>query len=297
MSKRIGSKRLLFFLLILFIICSCKDNKRLEDAAKIVSEWAEKEILFPENVSCYVSGKDTLSELCSEWFQKEYKILLYVDSAGCSSCRLKLMEWKQLMEEADSLFHGKVGFLLYFQPKNVKEMGYLFLRDQFDYPVFMDTKGAINSMNKFPQAMQYQCFLLDRDNKVMMVGNPVSNMRIWELYKAQIAGGKSAEQKIVTTITIDKTVHDYGNIRKGNSNPAVFTITNTGSPPLIIYRVSASCGCTSVDWDKQPVETGKSVTIRVEMKPDETGYFNKTIEVYCNASESPVRLSVTGTAM
>ena len=30
------------------------------------------------------------------------------------------------------------------------------------------------------------------------------------------------------------------------------------------------------------------------VKPEETGYFSKTVEVYCNASESPVRLSLTG---
>ena len=286
----------LFLLLASLLVCSCKDNKRLEDAAKIVNEWAGKEIRFPGNVPCYVSGRDTLSGLCDEWFQKEYKILLYVDSTGCSSCRLKLFEWKQLMQEADSLFHGQVGFLLFFQPKNVKEMGYLFLRDRFDYPVFMDTNGKINSMNKFPQTMQYQCFLLDRDNKVMMVGNPVSNMRIWELYKAQIAGGKQNKQEMLTTVELDKTVHDYGTIRKGSSNPAVFTITNTGSHALLIHRVSASCGCTNVDWDKQPVEQGETATIRVEMKPDETGHFNKMIDVYCNANESPVRLTVTGMA-
>ena len=177
---------LYLFLLIFSFVCSCKSDKQREGAAKIVNEWIGKEILFPENFSCYVSGKDTLSELCSEQFQKEYKILLYVDSTGCSDCRLRLLEWKQLMVETDSLFSGKVGFLLYFQPKDVKEMSNLFTRNRFDYPVFMDTKGAINSLNRFPQTVQYQCFLLDNNNKVLMIGNPVSNPRIWELYKEQI---------------------------------------------------------------------------------------------------------------
>ena len=162
-------KQALFcILLAVFFVCSCRDSKQREEAAKIVNEWIGKEIRFPENVPCYVSGKDTLPELCGEHFRKEFKILLYVDSAGCSSCRLKLFEWKHLMEEADSLFQGKVGFLLYFQPKDVKEMGYLFVRDGFDYPVFMDAKDVINNLNRFPQAMQYQCFLLDKNNKVLM---------------------------------------------------------------------------------------------------------------------------------
>ena len=180
-------KQTLFcILLAIFFVYSCKDNKQKEEATKIVNEWIGKEIRFPDNVPCYISGKDTLPNLCSENFRKEFKILLYVDSAGCSSCRLNLFEWKQLMEETDSLFQGKLGFLLYFQPKDEKEMGGLFVRDGFNNPVFMDTKGVINNLNRFPQVMQYQCFLLDSNNKVLMIGNPVSNMKIWELYKEQI---------------------------------------------------------------------------------------------------------------
>ena len=202
---------------------------------------------------------------------------------------------KQLMEEADSLFQGKIGFLLFFQPKSVKEMGYLFVRDRFDYPVFMDTNGAINGLNHFPQAMQYQCFLLDSYNKVLAIGNPVSNLKIWELYKAEIEGRKKTEENIVTSAKIDKIEHNFGTIRRGSANPADFTITNTGNFPLVILRVSVSCGCTNVTWDKQPVEPGKMATIHVEMTPDETGVFRKTIVVYSNTNESPMRLTLTGT--
>jgi len=287
----------LIFLCVLFSVFSCKDNKRKEDATKIVSEWIGKEIRFPENVPCFVSGQDTLQVLCDDHFRKEFKILLYVDSAGCSSCRLKLFDWKQLMEEADSLFLGKVGFLLFFQPKEVKDVRYIFIQDKFGYPVFMDTKGTINSLNHFPQAQQYQCFLLDKYNKVLMIGNPVLNRRIWELYKEQIAGGKKIEPEPITAVKIDKRVHDFGNIRKGSSNPAVFKITNAGDHPLLISHVSASCGCTGVEWDKHPVEPGQTANIRVEMKSEEIGYFSKTVEVHCNARESPVRLMVTGTTI
>ena len=274
--------------------CSCKDNTRREEAAKIVTEWTGKEILFPDNISCYVSGRETLPEICDEWFQKDFKILMYVDSAGCSDCRLKLFEWKQLIGEADSLFHGKVGFLLFFQPKSAREMTLLFTRDRFDYPVFMDINGTINRLNDFPKEMGFQCFLLDSDNKVLAIGNPVLNMNVWELYKSQIAGGMMTEPKVLTTATVDKTIHDYGTIRIGDSNAANFTITNTGSSSLVIFRVSASCGCTNVEWEKQPIAPGETTTIRVDITPDETGYFSKTITVYCNIQDTPVRLMVKG---
>jgi hypothetical protein len=286
----------MLLLVTVLSVYSCKDKKRRNEVAKMVREWTGREILFPENVPCYVAGKEMQLEFCSEWFEKEYKILMYVDSAGCSDCRLKLFEWRQLMAEADSLFQGKVGFLLFFQPKIVRKMAFLFARDRFDEPVFMDINGSINRLNRFPKAMEYQCFLLDRDNRVLMMGNPVLNMQIWKLYKSQIAGGKKTDPEMLTAATAEKTVHEYGSIPTGSSNPAVFTITNTGSHPLVIYRVSASCGCTRVDWTKQPVQPGQAASVSVEMTPDEAGYFSKTIDVYCNVKDSPIRLTVTGTA-
>ena len=206
-----------------------------------------------------------------------------------------MFEWQQLIDEANSLFRERVGFLLYFQPKYIKDMEFLFHSNQFDYPVFMDVSGTINRLNRFPRLMEYQCFLLDRNNKVLMVGNPVLNHKIWALYKLHITG-ESTEQTILTTIETDKMVHDFGTIPKNSSTHAVFTVTNSGNRPLVIFHVSASCGCTNVDWERHPIEPEKTTAIRVEMNPDDVGYFNKTLEVYCNIQESSFKLTITGSA-
>jgi len=182
--------KLLLFLSVIFSINSCKDSGRKTDISKVLTEWIGKEIQFPDNVPCFVSGHDTIEHLCCDNLQKEYKILLFVDSTGCSECRLKLLEWKQLIIEADRLFQGKVGFLFFFQPKNVIEMKYMFYQNKFIHPVFIDIKLEINVLNNFPLEQQYQCFLLDNENKVLLIGNPVMNPKIWELFKIQISRGK-----------------------------------------------------------------------------------------------------------
>jgi hypothetical protein len=153
---------------------------------------------------------------------------------------------------------------------------------------------TIERLNHFPKQQQYQCFLLDKDNKVLMIGNPVTNPKIWDLYKAQIAGSKTVQQANRTSVEVDEAALDLGTIRMGKSGSAVFQLKNTGKHPLVISHVSTSCGCTVADWDKQPVEQGKTTEIKVEIKPEETGYFNKTIEVYGNVNESPVKLTISG---
>ena len=295
-NSEITCKQLnLFILVITFSLASCKDNTaKRDEVATIVNEWTGKEILFPERTPCYVSGLETVPEICDDYFHKEFKILLYVDSAGCSSCRLKLFEWKQLMDEAAGLYPEKVGFLLYFQPKDVKDIDFIFVRDRLEHLVFMDTGGEINRLNQFPQAQLFQCFLLDSENKVLSIGNPTMNPKIWDLFKSHIEGKRITETKMLTAIKAEKVTHDYGTIRKGSSNSADFKITNAGNNPLVISRISVACGCTRATYDKQPIAPGQTTTIRIEMTPDETGSFTKTAVVWCNIGDSPLRLTVSG---
>jgi hypothetical protein len=158
------------------------------EAQKMVNEWVGKEIKFPADAECYVLGKDTVSTLCADLFLKEFKVALYVDSSGCSDCRLRLSQWKQLISEVDSLFPNKVGFIFFFQPKDMREMIYLFRMNEYDYPVFIDKDNAIDHLNNFSQEMKYQCFLLDKNNKVLVLGNPTLNPPIWDLFKEKIEG-------------------------------------------------------------------------------------------------------------
>jgi hypothetical protein len=176
-------KNLIIISLSGLLVLSCTRNQKRIGIEKIVSEWKGKQIIFPDDVSCCIFGKDTTVFLCDDLLQSEYKILLYVDSTGCTSCKLQLLEWKEYINEADSLPAGKPAFLFFFNPKDRTELRFFLRRDDFDYPVFIDESNEIDRLNHFPKELQYQCFLLDRDNRVLALGNPVHNPKIWELYK------------------------------------------------------------------------------------------------------------------
>ncbi|MDR3266230.1 MAG: hypothetical protein LBT24_01490, partial [Tannerella sp.] len=82
-------------------------------------------------------------------------------------------------------FSKKPDFIFVIQPKHGgdKEIKQLLKQNGFIYPVFIDIDNKIFALNNFPKEQEYQCFLLDKDNKVVMVGNPVLNPAIWKLYK------------------------------------------------------------------------------------------------------------------
>jgi hypothetical protein len=217
-----------------------------------------------------------------------------VDSIGCSSCRLKLIEWKQLIAESDSLFHGRLGFLLFFQPKNRNEMTFLFEQFHFNYPVFIDMNNTINRLNHFPQQQSYQCFLLDSNNKVLMIGNPTLNPKIWELYK-KIITGEISDKPPITIVEPEQSEIELKDLQTGKTSEAIFKLKNTGTQPLIIQMVNASCGCTVPEWEKQPIAAGNSTEIKVKITPEKSEYFNKTITVHCNTKEGQILLKIKGT--
>jgi len=172
-------------LIILLSLSTCKESKRKQTIREVVAEWTGKQIQFPTEIPCQCLGKDTF---CINPANQNYKILLYVDSTGCSPCRLKLSEWKRIIEEADTIFSEPVDFLFFFQPKkqDERELQFLFRNNGFHHPVFIDRKRKIDRLNQFPSQIEYQCFLLDADNKVIMVGNPSLNTGIWQLFKKYI---------------------------------------------------------------------------------------------------------------
>ncbi|MCY4778295.1 hypothetical protein ORI89_01425 [Sphingobacterium sp. UT-1RO-CII-1] len=163
----------------LLTLISCQDSKKTS-AEKLVREWLGKEILLPKDLPCLYMDKDTI---CPKPSQKSFKILVYTDSVGCTSCQLNLNLWKIYMNDADSIAPGQVDFLFYFQPKNQRELTHLLRRERLEKIIFMDKKSQLSTINKLPKEIDYQCFLLDKDNKVLSIGNPTLNPQIWNIYK------------------------------------------------------------------------------------------------------------------
>ena len=109
----------------------------------------------------------------------------------------------------------------------------------------------------------------------------------------------SAQEKIADGLEIDKFVHNFGDILL-DSGPVscTFTLTNTGSKPVVIYSVSTSCGCTNVDWTKEPLMPGKKGKISVTYSNDEGPYpFDKTLTVYISDVKKPVLLKIRGVSV
>ena len=70
-----------------------------------------KEIVFPNKMYFSIQGKENVDFRIKD---TEYKIVAYVDSAGCTSCKLHLSKWKELIHYVDSIQSERVQFLFFF---------------------------------------------------------------------------------------------------------------------------------------------------------------------------------------
>ncbi len=98
-------------------------------------------------------------------------------------------------------------------------------------------------------------------------------------------------------IKFDKTTHDFGTFsEKSPTVTTSFTFTNVGDGPLVIHQAIASCGCTVPEYTQEPVQPGKTGTIKVTYngKGRFPGKFKKSITVRTNAKTELVRLFIEG---
>lgn len=78
--------------------------------------------------------------------------------------------------------------------------------------------------------------------------------------------------------------YDFGVVKRGPIAMHTFEFTNVGNAPIIIMDVKPSCGCTNVDWPKNPVLPGQKGSIQLGLKTAEQhGVFNKEVYIQSNA--------------
>lgn len=182
MSKQYDKKKKtnmflkVFSISFILLLSSCTSPENNTKSA--IENWVSKEIIIPPNIIYKSIGCDTISKYI---FDQTFKILVYVDSVGCTSCKLGLIEWKAFIDRCQSKGYD-IGFLFVIQSSNYEEFEQKMEMYQFLYPVIYDLTDKFNSLNKFPKEDKFRTFLLDSNNKVILIGSPIKSDKMWKLY-------------------------------------------------------------------------------------------------------------------
>jgi len=102
----------------------------------------------------------------------------------------------------------------------------------------------------------------------------------------------AAAQNGIAVASFDKTVHDFGNLKKGSKGETEFVIKNTGDVDLVIIDAKASCGCTVPEYPKTPIKPGQSDKIKVAFSANSPGTQSKTVTLTTNTAAKQELLTI-----
>lgn len=162
-----GTSVILYIFILVFSVCtSCGQREK-----------GFREVMkFPEDAMVINSSGNQEGITIGE---QKMKIVVFADSTGCTGCKLQLDAWKYYMEEIYNKYSDKLTFLFYLQPQNLEELLFVLESEEFNHPIHIDVRGEFGRLN---HVHSDEVFLLDKDNCVVIKGNPLESSKIKDCY-------------------------------------------------------------------------------------------------------------------
>ncbi len=92
-----------------------------------------------------------------------------------------------------------------------------------------------------------------------------------------------------------ESAFDFGQVKEGEQVKHTFVVKNTGDAPVIISKVTASCGCTQPEFSKSPILPGGTSEIHVTFNSEgQVGKQQKIITIQSNASNGLTTVQLKG---
>lgn len=86
---------------------------------------------------------------------------------------------------------------------------------------------------------------------------------------------------------LDTTIKELGKVKEGQVVEVTYKFKNNGTKNLVIYDVTASCGCTVPEKPEQPFAPGEEGTIRAKFDSHGRPHGMARKEVYVTANTKP----------
>jgi hypothetical protein len=117
------------------------------------------------------------------------------------------------------------------------------------------------------------------------------------LATAWVAGAQTTQPTATTPVNdflqLKQTEYDFGKIPQGKPVYYFFEIQNTGTTPLKLDNVQASCGCTTPEWNHDAIPAGGSDKIKVGYNAATEGPFEKFITITYNGTQKQIKIKGT----
>jgi hypothetical protein len=110
-----------------------------------------------------------------------------------------------------------------------------------------------------------------------------------------VSAGAMAQKTMVDSFAkfnVDK--YDFGKIKQNVPATYTFEVTNRSDKPLVIENAHATCGCTTPEYQKDPILPGKTSKIKVGYNAVNPNHFDKQVFVKFAGVDEEKVLAITG---
>lgn len=166
---------------LLLIGCKCGNDEKYQ-----IMHLIGKEIVLDESYqSISISKKDSTHQSAFSELKKPIKIVTYMDSSSCTGCAMQiLIQWNRLLREIQS---DSVGFVTVVYPSDTNRLKMALRNLNLWNPLLYDTNNKFLINNKLLNVFaRNRTFLLDKNNNIIVVGEPLRKSKLWNLYKSNI---------------------------------------------------------------------------------------------------------------
>ena len=176
--------RKILLLNFVILIASCSQWRIKNE----IESFSKEAIRLPTDLEIVQDGV-VLPDSLKQTLTNPVKLILYFSANRCTSCVIKGLR------DYDKIFALKVenqfSPLIIFSPRDRAQEYKALITDlklqSLPYPIYIDKHDEFQQLNtKLPEDTRYHIFLLDKDNHIVLVGNPLASNAMWSLFKSTL---------------------------------------------------------------------------------------------------------------
>lgn len=115
------------------------------------------------------------------------KLVVFIDSLSCTSCFLNNMAVYYDINDSISMKNGHLVIVLNPLKKSIDEVREKIVMGKYPFYCIIDKNGDFMRKNPhIPDNNMFHSFLLDKSDKIILVGDPTYNQKIKDLFLRQL---------------------------------------------------------------------------------------------------------------
>lgn len=271
-------------------------NNTDENLEGLVNEWIGRTLILPTDIGTFTTNGDSAD---TYFPNAPFKVIRYIGKEGCTSCKLHLSRYPEILKELSDSANSKIEFVGIVNPANMMELRRILRRDNYaGLTMWIDETDTINRLNQFPEIEALQTFLLDKDNKVLAIGDPAVNPKVMRLYTQILTNETVNPARLpLTELSVKTEEINIGRVAAGDSITFSVVVENVGQREFVLDKVLTSCDCTSADLSSKFIAPGGSATLTIHFSEEEAiGDFYRVVDIFGN-TEQELSIEFYGTVI